>query len=290
MDYEELKKLVLKKIEEYPETKEKALRELSRAKIAYEAGFNIVDYLKTLKDMGDLEDSYIIPFFLNLTDKYDLSKPIEIRQIYPGDSGGLDIDTDLSTAGKPLVKEYLESKYGKDRVLSIGTYGTVGMKSAIKDILRKEGVPFANSNKFCSEIDDELSFEENMEKYKQSFPDLYAIYSKHSVWLNMVPHLSNMIRSIGKHAGGVLILDKPIWESVPIVRAQGEIASAFVENGASTDLDNLGFTKYDLLGITQLDVIDQTIDMINEELYEIEENGIIKIVPKSYLENLGVEI
>ena len=77
-----------------------------------------------------------------------------------------------------------------------------------------------------------------------------------------------------------------MWKCVPVVRPQGEIASAFVENGGKTELDEIGFVKYDILGITQLDVIDNTINGINEKLYEIiDDDGIKKIVSKSYIDS-----
>ena len=290
MDYSELKELTLNKIKEFPQYKERAIQELMRAKIAYDDGIKLYDELVDLKQKDDLSDGYILPFFLGLYEEPKELLPIELKQVRPGGGGGLDIDSDISTAGKPMVKEYLERKYGKEHICSVGTYTTIGMASAIKDILRKEEVNFSVSNKFCKELDNDLSFEENMEVYKEKFPDLYNIYTRYKVALDFVPKVSNMIRGNGKHAGGVMVLDRPVYECVPVIRPQGEIATAFTESGSSPELDDLGYVKYDLLAISQLDTIDEALKMAEEDgFFKIEDDdGIVKIVSKAYLLEKGL--
>lgn len=267
---------------------EKALEELRRAKIAYDDGFDFEAYLKELKEKEDLSNGYVIPYILGLTSQIDADMPVELRQVKAGDGGGLDIDTDVSTEGKPRIKEYLEKKYGKDHICGVGTYMAMGMASSIKDILRKEGATFKDSNNFCSQLNDEESFLENMNRYKNDFPELYHIYEKYRTKLDMVPKMTSILRNCSKHAGGILILDKPVYEYIPVVRPQGELASAFVENGGMTDLDSIGVVKYDILGISTLDIINEAVDMINEKLYRIiDDDGIEKIVGESYLRNVS---
>ena len=289
MDYSELKEKTLGWIKTNPSFKDRAVQELLRAKIAYDNGINLVDELNDLKSKNELSDGYVLPAILGLAELKELV-PIELKQVKAGGGGGLDIDSDISTAGKPLVKEYLEKKYGKEHICSVGTYTTIGMASAIKDILRKENVNFSVSNKFCSELNNELSFEENMEVYKTNHPDLYHIYEQYKVYLDFVPKIGNMYRSVGKHAGGVMVLDKPVYECVPVIRPQGELATAFTESGSSPELDDLGYVKYDLLAISQLDTIDNALEMAEKDgFFEIEDDdGIVKIVSKAYLLEKGM--
>ena len=68
------------------------------------------------------------------------------------------------------------------------------------------------------------------------------------------------------------------------------IVTAFPENGGNTVLDEIGLVKLDLLAISVLDVIQETIDLINEQLYLIEEDGIQKIVPESYIKERMNEV
>lgn len=280
MNYEELKEFCDEKIKEFPQYKNRYIKEISKAKIAYDNKINLFKELK--KNEKELSHRYIIPFLLGFTTEV-LDLPIELKQAKSGGGGGLDIDTDVSSAGKEKIKIYLEEKYGKDRVISVGTYSSLGLSSAAKDILRKEKVEFKESNDFCSFFETELTFEENIESFKKNNKPAYDFYLRYKEKLDYVPKILNKIRSVGRHAGGILILPKPVWNFIPVERVQGELVSSFVESGASTQLDELGIIKLDILAITVLDVIDNAVDMITEKLFLIIEDGIEKIVPFSYI-------
>lgn len=56
-------------------------------------------------------------------------------------------------ARRPEVKRYMEERYGADQVCSVGTYTTLQVKAAVKDLCRLKGVPVAEVNSFTSKID-----------------------------------------------------------------------------------------------------------------------------------------
>lgn len=287
--FEDLKKIVAQKIREYPEYKERALKELRRAKWL-DKEVSMYDEIMEV----DCDDRYVLPFFLGKTDKVDLSKPLEIVQIKRGGSGGLDIDTDFEPKAKEAAKQMLIEKYGPERVMGVAAYGTVGLASAIKDILRKCDVPFKESNDFCKELNEELSFEENMKMYAENYPALYETYERNKAYLDFTPRIMGQVRQVGQHAGGCLIMDKPVWEYIPVVHTKDGVASAFVENGGNTELDELGVIKYDFLAITVLEVISnavESVESMGDSFVKIEDDdGIVKIIPKSYLQNKEVEV
>lgn len=113
----------------------------------------------------------------------------------------------------------------------------------------------------------------------------YQFYTKHKEILDLVPKFINKVRQAGKHAGGLVILDRPIYEIIPIERVSGFIVSAFPESAQHQVLDELGVIKFDILGITILDVIDQAVSSIDEKMFLIEdEDGTQKVVPESYID------
>jgi hypothetical protein len=290
MDFNELKELVINKLKDYPEYKDRAIKELRRAKWLFENdNINIADEL--LNSDKEIDDRYVLPFFLGKTTKVDLSKPLETVQVREGGGGGLDIDTDYEPKAKEFIKKWLIEELGQDKVMGVGTYTTVGLASGIKDILRKCDVPFKESNDFCKELNNEISFEENMEYYKNNFPDLYKTYERYQAYLDFTPKIMNGVKNCGQHAGGVLILDKPVWNYIPVIHTKDGVASAFVENGSNTELDEMNLTKLDCLSISVLEVISNAIDSIDEELILIEdEDGVVKIVGSSYLKNKETEV
>lgn len=290
MDFNELKELVINKLKDYPEYKDRAIKELRRAKWLIENdNINIADEL--LSSDKEIDDRYVLPFFLGKTAKVDLSKPLETVQVREGGGGGLDIDTDFEPKAKEAVKQMLIEKYGQSKVMGIGTYTTVGLASGIKDILRKCDVPFKESNDFCKELNNEISFEENMEYYKNNFPDLYKTYERYQAYLDFTPKIMNGVKAYGQHAGGCLLLDDDVWNYIPVIHTKDGIATAFVESSSAQILDEMNLTKYDFLSISVLEVISNSVDSIDEELILIEdEDGIVKIVGASYLKNKEIEV
>jgi hypothetical protein len=293
MNYKELENICAIKLEELKERKDfdkisKRLKlELYRAKIAYEENFDVYEDL--VKNKGKISNRYIIPYLLDFTDSIDLSKKIELKQVIPGQSSGIDIDTDLEPIAKEKVIEYLREKYGKDHVVPVGTYSTIGLASGIKDVLRKFEAPFKESNDFVKCFDPTKSFDKNIEEFEKTNKPMYEFYLKYKEQLDFVPKFQSRIKAGNIHAGGILITQKPINESLPIMRVQDHFATANVENGGNTELDELSFVKYDMLVISILEVFKNTIASIKEDLFEIVEDGIKKIVPRSYLDGKEID-
>lgn len=282
--FEDLKIICAPKLKEFPQYKDRLIKELYRARIAYNNGINMIDTIKSYK--GNISDAYVLPYLLGITESVDLKKPLEIQSLGVG-SSGLDIDSDISGLNKDRVFQHLQEKYGKECVCYIGTYTEEGIKPAVKDILRKQEVPFKDSNNFCASFpDDEEDWEKIIEYLRTNNPAQYELYERYKTYLDFVPKLQHFIRSQGCHAGGNIIFNKPVYEFVPVVRNKGEIATAWVENGSSTILDEFSnCIKYDILGLNTLDIIDECINSVEEELVEIEDDdGVVKIVPVSYVD------
>lgn len=194
----------------------------------------------------------------------------------------IDIDSDFSGIGKEKIYTYLKDKYGEDRVIHVGTFMALGLASAAKDLLRIAGADFQEANKFTRVLMADLSWEDNLENIQDSYPDQYKFYLSNKEILDKVPRFLKKIRQAGCHAGGIVVLDKPVYEYFPVERAGKDVVTAFPESGQEQVLDELGFVKYDILGISILDVIEYTIGMIDEKILLVEEDGIKKYVPESY--------
>ena len=85
--------------------------------------------------------------------KYDL---LFERFLNPDRISLPDIDTDFDDDGRGKVLEWVEDKYGHDKVAHIITYGTMATKNSIKDVARVEKLPLDVSNRLCKAIPDKL--------------------------------------------------------------------------------------------------------------------------------------
>jgi len=281
MNYRELKRFCDEKIKSYPELQKRYKKEIIVAKRFYDNDRNL--YEEFIEKKEKIDKRYIIPFLLGLTEEV-IDKNPEYIQVKPGASGGIDIDSDFAPQAKEKVTEYLKNKFGEDRVVSVGTYSRMGISSAAKDLLRIYKVDFKESNAFTSSLDSNASWEDNISKIKGENPQLYSFYLKHQKILDIVPKLINKVRQTGKHAGGVVVLDQPVYELIPIERVTDVLVSAFPESAQHQVLDELGVIKFDLLGISILDVVSNAVDSIDEKIYLIEDDdGIIKVVDESYI-------
>lgn len=282
MDFLEFKKIVLEKAKEKNLNKDVLIRlrtELFHAEVYYN---DIGDLYEDLKSKPISSKAGVIPYVLGLSE-FDENEPLKFVQVKPGASGGIDVDSDFSGVGRDLIIKYLKDKYGDDCVTPVGTTSTLQMKVACKDLLRYACSTVAEANDFTKELDDEISFEENIKRLLAGTSPARDIYIKYQKILGLVPRFLGKARNIGKHAGGVVLTPKPIWNYCPVELSSDEIVTAFPESGTSQYLDEIGLVKLDLLAISVLDVIQETVDLIDEELYLIEEDGVQKIVPYSYL-------
>ncbi len=284
MEFTEFKKLVLEKAKEKNLDKRALIRlrtELFHAEVYYQ---DIGDLYEDLKTKEVKNESGVIPYVLGITEKICLDIPLIYAQVKSGASGGIDVDSDFSGDGRQKVIKYLKSKYGEDCVTPVGTTSTLQMKVACKDLLRYAAASVAEANDFTKALDDEKSFEDNIKSLLAGDSPAKETYLKYQRVLDLVPRFLGRPRNVGCHAGGVVLTPKPIWNYCPVELSAETIVTAFPESGSSQYLDEMGLVKLDLLAISVLDTIMETMGLINEDLYLIEDDdGLQKIVPESYL-------
>jgi len=280
MTYKELKEYCDEEIKKIPQYLDKYKKEISLAKRYYDNEIDLVELFKTRTP----STRYVIPFLLGLTGKIS-EEEWEYKFVKSGSSGGIDIDLDFDPTGKEKIQNYLVEKFGKDRVLHVGTFSRLGPSSAAKDLLRIYKVDFKESNSFTALLQQTLSWDDNLANLKDKFPSQYAFYEKNKDILDLTPFFINKIRQGGKHAGGIVILDEPVYKRIPVDRITGDIVTAFPESAQEQVLDEIGVVKFDILAISILDVIRNTIQMLKgRKLFLIEEDGIRKIISEDYLE------
>jgi len=282
MTFKELKKICDEEIKKFPDLEKKYKKEIVYAKRYYDNDIDLFEILKNKKEK--IKKKYIIPFLLNFTNEV-IDGEWGYKYVKTGSSGGVDIDLDFDPDGRQKIQEYLFEKYGEDRVLHVGTFNRLGPASAAKDLLRVYKIDYAESNRFTKLLKQGLSWEDNLIDIKENYPEGYKFYEKHKKILDLTPHFINKIRQGGSHAGGLVILDKPVYERIPVDKVSGNLVTAFPESSQEQILDEVGVVKFDILAIKVLNTIRETINLIDEDLYLIEEEELTKIVPASYIDS-----
>lgn len=200
--------------------------------------------------------------------KYDL---LFERFLNPDRISLPDIDTDFDDDGRGRVLEWVEDKYGHDKVAHIITYGTMATKNSIKDVARVEKLPLDISNSLCKAIPDRLP--DNM---KMNLPNaIKAVSELREAEASTNPQMSNTIRyakmlegtvrGTGIHACGTIICRDAISDWVPVSTAEDKADPGHKLLATQYDghvIEETGLIKMDFLGLSTLSILKETVDNI----------------------------
>lgn len=172
-----------------------------------------------------------------------------------------ELDTDFEMARRGEVKEYMERRYGKDQVCSVGTYTTLQVKAAIKDLCRLEGIPVSEVNMFTAKIDGMKDFDDLFRMACQKKDVAYFI-NKYPGIIQAVGLIQGQPKAKSIHACAMMVYpdDHDMFHWNP-VRRQGDMMVSEWEGG---ELDGAGFLKEDILGILQLSKFGDILKLVKE--------------------------
>ena len=218
----------------------------------------LISYLLGLLHVNPLEHGLLFERFLN---------PGRVMKSLP------DIDSDIETSRREEVKAYLEFRYGDTRVASIGTYTSLKLRAALKDLNREMGTTDTGTmNYMCKSLgqtgigrgDSNVSFLEFFQRAALK-PKLKEWMQENTEMINLVPLCYASPKAASIHACAMVITPKiseedDIFRRIPI-RKMGDV---LVTEWQGEDLDGLGYLKQDVLGLRQLDKFRDILDLIKE--------------------------
>lgn len=246
----------------------------------------------------DIEVEKDHTFFVTSTNDYT-------KCVLTHNSGAPDVDIDVSDRDK--VIEVFRKEFGFNNVIPISNVNKFKTKSLLKDLSKFHGVPFEESNRATISVEQEvrkavhrhgddknlfeLTYDDAM-KYSPSFNEFITSYP--AVGENMKTLFKEQ-KSLGRHAGGVVILDDGPRQ-MPLITSKGDPQTPWTEGVAQKMLEPLGFLKYDILGLETMRLIERTIALIinqklgkllklefDEGTFEVYENQEIKLTNGEYV-------
>lgn len=219
----------------------------------------------------------LVAYCLKITEidplKYDLSFSRFLNKARAAGSMP-DIDTDVTGKRRQEVIDLIKDSYGSKRVYQVINQIKYTIKTAIKDCSRIFKVPFSEANKITSLISDNID--------PESIPEVKEFFNKYPMVYKHYKNIIGLIKSYGIHAGGLIILPEDIENYCSILKINGAEAICF--NGKTCDA--LGTLKNDVLGLSTLDIIQDTIDLISNDIVlpkEFNDNRVFDTINKSTL-------
>ncbi len=170
-----------------------------------------------------------------------------------------DIDIDFPNAHRYDVVEYVQGKYGYEKVSQIATFQTLGVKSIIKSVGKALNIPFSETNEMTKNVPDKEMVQEededgNMQTVEKKIELLTQLekydYFKTKINTNETIKqlfeigkvLEGLPSSTGKHAAGVIIGRQDLMNYMPLMEVDGVMVSQF-EKKAS---ESIGMLKMDV--------------------------------------------
>jgi DNA polymerase-3 subunit alpha len=172
-----------------------------------------------------------------------------------------DIDIDFCKDRRGEVIDYVKEKYGAANVAQIGTINTMAARSSIRDVGRALGMPIPRVDAVVALVPELLDV--TLDDALATSSDLRRIYDSDAQireLLDLARKVEGLAKSVGTHAAGVVIADRPLDEYVPLQKVKGkeEITTQWTKD----DVERAGLLKMDLLGLRNLTILSHAIDLI----------------------------
>ncbi len=250
--------------------------------MGYPGYFLIVqDFIQAARDMGisvgpgrGSAAGSVVAYCLKITNvdplKYDL---LFERFLNPDRVSLPDIDIDFEDDRRGEVVQWVTDKYGKERVANIVTYGTMGTKSAIKDVARVQRLPLAEADRLTKLIPNRIPKKDendknikvnvaNSIKYIDELKE--ARYSSNPMLSNTLKYaemLEGTVRQTGVHACGLIIGSEDLINLVPLSTAVDKDTkeNKIITQFEGTVVEDIGLIKMDFLGLKTLSIIKEAL-------------------------------
>ena len=178
-----------------------------------------------------------------------------------------DFDVDFCMDRRDEVIEYVSTRYGRERVSQIITFGSMAAKAVVRDVGRVLGHPYG----FVDQIAKLIPFELDMTldralKEEDTLKQRYADEEEVRILIDLAKKLEGLVRNAGKHAGGIVISPRALTEFMPLYCEKNTtVTSTQFDMG---DVETIGLVKFDFLGLRTLTIIDWALKDINDKLLD----------------------
>lgn len=191
--------------------------------------------------------------------KYDL---LFERFLNPDRISMPDVDIDFDEDGRERILNWVVSKYGKEKVAQIITFGTMAAKSAIRDVARVLKLPLHEADMLAKLVPEKPGIKlkkvfgevPELKKAKEEGPELIR------KTLKFAETLEGSVRHTGVHACGVIIGPEDLKNHVPLSTAKD--AELMVTQYEGKYVEDVGMLKMDFLGLKTLSLINDTIENV----------------------------
>lgn len=205
-------------------------------------GGSLVAYLLGITDVDPLRFNLLFERFIN-PQRLDLP----------------DADLDFMSTRRHEVIDYLVRRFGREHVAGVSNFATMASGSAVRDAGRVMNLSQEQLN--CTKlVPKEHGQPVTLTQAAERVPEIEKFSIAHpDVWGHALK-LEGRMRSLGKHAAGVVVAGEPLINRAVVESRSGEPTV----NWDKTMVESMGLVKVDILGLSTLDVLAHACQYIEE--------------------------
>lgn len=193
-----------------------------------------------------------------------------------------DIDLDFMSERRHEIIEYLEREYGEDRVANISNYTMLGSRSVLQDVTRILEMPFEDRN-LSKKIPEEQGTPIPLERAFEEVPEVKEFAGKNKRAWELCIGLEGKLRTLSKHAAGVVVAGEPLTQRAVVEYRSGESTV----NWDKRVVEDMGLVKIDVLGLSTLDLIKHALRKVAERGAEVPDINAIPLDDPAVLAEFG---
>ena len=171
-----------------------------------------------------------------------------------------DFDIDFCQERREEVISYVQTRYGRDRVAQIITFGTLQARAVLRDVGRVLQLPLGQVDRLAKMVPANPANPVTLAKALEIEPRLRQARDEDegvAKLLDVALQLEGLYRNASTHAAGVVIGDRPLTELTPLYRDPRSDLPATQFN--MKWVESAGLVKFDFLGLKTLTVIDRAV-------------------------------
>ncbi|MFZ4122253.1 MAG: DNA polymerase III subunit alpha [Caulobacterales bacterium] len=210
---------------------------------------SLVAYALTITDLDPLRFGLLFERFLN---PERVSMP--------------DFDIDFCQERRGEVIEYVQRRYGHDRVAQIITFGTLQARAVLRDVGRVMQLPFPLVDRLAKLVPANPANPVTLAKAIEMEPRLQEAKAAEADVANLLRtamQLEGLYRNASTHAAGIVIGDRPLDEVVALYQDPRSDIPATQFN--MKWVEGAGLVKFDFLGLKTLTVLDRALGFLRQQ-------------------------
>ena len=215
---------------------------------------SLVAYALTITDLDPLRFGLLFERFLN---PERISMP--------------DFDIDFCQDRRDEVIQYVQGKYGRDRVAQIITFGTLQARGVLRDVGRVLQMPYGQVDKLCKLVPQNPANPVTLKRAIEDEPRLQAERDRDPVTrraFDIAQKLEGLHRHASTHAAGIVIGERSLTELVPLYRDPKSLMPVTQFN--MKWVEPAGLVKFDFLGLKTLTVLDLAAKLVRRRDVDID--------------------